>query len=313
MSDLAIIVPVYNRMEYTKNFIECLNKNTYKAWTLIIVDDGSTDGTDAMLAGISTGIDSEAQISMKDGAIYHIKGDGNWWWTKSVNRAVEVALRSGAQLILTQNNDVEFPLDYLENMLKAHRIKQNAIITAPIFDLNTGLCLPDGGGVRRNWILAKDIKLPTIESLSKNGGSIYNDGEIWRELTHCSGRGCLIPASVFSKTGLYDEKHLPQYAADDDFTYRAAEAGFPIFIYLKTFCLTPAEETGITGFVTERTWETFFGYLTNQKSPANIKRRFWITIRHCRPRWYVPISMMLDLVRVTVSYWLRTMPENNKS
>lgn len=50
MSDLAFIVPVYNRVEYTINFIECLKKNTRKAWTLFIIDDGSTDGTDRMLA-----------------------------------------------------------------------------------------------------------------------------------------------------------------------------------------------------------------------------------------------------------------------
>ncbi|HED12238.1 MAG TPA: glycosyltransferase family 2 protein, partial [Gammaproteobacteria bacterium] len=278
MSDLAIIVPVYNRVEYTNIFIECLKKNTYKAWTLFIVDDGSTDGTGKMLADISTGIDPDAQVPMKDGAIYHINGDGNWWWTKSVNKAVEVALRSGAELILTQNNDVEFPSNYLERMVEAHRIKPNAIVTAPIFDLNTGLCLPDGGGVRRNWITAKDIKLPIVDSRLKDDSSANNCGEVWRELTHCSGRGCLIPEAVFKKTGLYDEKRLPQYAADDDFTYRAAGAGFPVFIYLKTYCLTPAEETGITEFVSRRSWRTFIGYLTNQKSPANIKRRFWITV-----------------------------------
>lgn len=306
MSDLAIIVPVYNRMEYTNNFIECLKKNTHKTWTLFIVDDGSTDGTDRMLADISTGVDTDAQVPMKDGSIYHIKGDGNWWWTKSVNRAVEVALRSGAQLILTQNNDVEIPPDYLERMMEAHRIKPNAIITAPIFDLNTGACLPDGGGVRRDWIMAKNNKLPEVGGIVSVGDRIDAGDEIWRELTHCGGRGCLIPAEVFRKIGLYDEKKLPQYQADDDLTFRAAHNGFPIFIYLKTFCLTPAEETGLTAFVSKRSWRTFIGYLTSQKSPANIKRRMWITMRHCRPRWYVPVSLMLDLIRVCISYWIRT-------
>lgn len=308
MAKLAIIVPVHNRVEFTKKFIKCLKNNSYKEWTLFIVDDGSTDGTDKMLEHVSVKIDPEAQVAMDVMAIYRLKGDGNWWWTKSVNRVVKIALRSGAQLILTQNNDVEIPADYLECMMEAHHIKPNAIITAPIFDLNTGVCLPYGGGVRRDWIMAKDIKLPEIKAddIISSGNKTGNKNEIWRELTHCGGRGCLIPAEVFREIGLYDEKKLPQYQADDDITFRAANHGFPIVMYLKTFCCTPAEETGLTAFISKRSWTTFIGYLTSQKSPANIKRRMWITVRHCRPRWYAPISLMLDLIRICASYWTRT-------
>ena len=306
MSGLAIIVPVFNRIEYTKKFIECLKKNTYKAWTLFIVNDGSTDGTGQLLKDISTEIDPEAQVTMKDRAIYHINGDGTWWWTKSANKAVQVALRSGSHQILTQNNDVEIPQDYLERVMEAHHIKPRAIITAPIFDLNTGVCLEDGGGVRRDWIKAKDIKLPKLDDIVDGKNYIDSQDEVWRELTHSGGRGCLIPAEIFSEIGLYDEIKLPQYQADDDLTFRAARNGYPVFMYLKTFCLTPTEETGLTAFISNRSWDSFLGYLTSQKSPANIRRRMWITMRHCRPRWYAPVSFLLDIIRVCISYWIKT-------
>ena len=84
-----------------------------------------------MLADISTGIHTDAQVLMKDREIYHIKGDGNWWWTKSVNRAIEVALRNGAELILTQNNDVELPPDYLERMMEAHLLNRMRLSRHP--------------------------------------------------------------------------------------------------------------------------------------------------------------------------------------
>jgi GT2 family glycosyltransferase len=156
--------------------------------------------------------------------------------------------------------------------------------------------------------MAKDFKLPEvkIDDIISAGDQVGNRDEIWRELTHCGGRGCLIPSKIFREIGLYDEKKLPQYQADDDITFRAANHGFPIFMYLKIFCFTPADETGLTAFVSKRSWKTFFGYITSQKSPANIKRRMWITLRHCRPRWYTPVSLMLDTIRIFISYWIKT-------
>ena len=42
---LYIIVPVFNRLKNTKEFIRSLENQYYKNYTLVIVDDNSTDGT----------------------------------------------------------------------------------------------------------------------------------------------------------------------------------------------------------------------------------------------------------------------------
>lgn len=304
MCNIAIVVPVHNRLEYTKNFIGSLKNNSYKKWVLFIVDDGSTDGTGDWLTGIARMITDESRVELLSCSIYFVKGDGQWWWTKSINEVLRIALKSGFDYILTQNNDVELPDNYLERIYEACTVFPDSIITAPIFDLNTRHCLPDGGGVLRNWWAAKDIKLPVLD-IKDIELAVDGNGNRFRKLTHCGGRGCLIPRQVFEKIGMYDEVIFPQYAADDDLTYRASSYGYQIVMTLATLCYTPSEETGLTNFTEKISVVNFFRYLTHQKSPANIKRRFWLTFRHCSPRWYMPISMLLDMTRVCVSYWLR--------
>lgn len=43
---MSIIIPVFNRYELVKLMIDSIVAQTYKNWELILVDDGSTDGTD---------------------------------------------------------------------------------------------------------------------------------------------------------------------------------------------------------------------------------------------------------------------------
>ncbi len=43
---IYIILPVHNRIETTHRFIKCLKRQTYTKFHLILVDDGSTDGTE---------------------------------------------------------------------------------------------------------------------------------------------------------------------------------------------------------------------------------------------------------------------------
>lgn len=48
---ISVIVCVYNRLEYLKNLIICLNKQTIKPYELIIADDGSSEDVNEILGG----------------------------------------------------------------------------------------------------------------------------------------------------------------------------------------------------------------------------------------------------------------------
>ena len=45
MSKVTIILPMYNCEKYICNMLDCLQKQTFKDWCCILMDDGSTDNT----------------------------------------------------------------------------------------------------------------------------------------------------------------------------------------------------------------------------------------------------------------------------
>ncbi|GAI90196.1 unnamed protein product [marine sediment metagenome] len=65
---IYIIIPVHNRIKLTINCVDSLQRQTYRNFITIVVDDSSTDGTLKI-------------IKDKFGDFVEVlKGDGNLWW-----------------------------------------------------------------------------------------------------------------------------------------------------------------------------------------------------------------------------------------
>jgi glycosyltransferase involved in cell wall biosynthesis len=50
---VSVVIPTYNRLALLRDAIESVRAQTHGAWELIVVDDGSTDGTAEYLAGLA--------------------------------------------------------------------------------------------------------------------------------------------------------------------------------------------------------------------------------------------------------------------
>lgn len=50
---VEIVIPTFNRRHYLEEAVESVQRQTFRSWRLIIVDDGSTDGTPEYLAAFN--------------------------------------------------------------------------------------------------------------------------------------------------------------------------------------------------------------------------------------------------------------------
>src|SRR6202000_2278953 len=54
MPKVSIILPTYNRADTIMRAVRSVQAQTFQDWELIVVDDGSTDDTASLLAGVET-------------------------------------------------------------------------------------------------------------------------------------------------------------------------------------------------------------------------------------------------------------------
>ena len=277
-----ICIPVFNRKQLTLNCLASLQKQQFKNFTVIICDHGSTDGT------------SQAIAEQYPNAVV-INAESSLWWTGAINRCVSYVLKNAdtKDTLLTMNNDNEVPEDYLQNLATNYLKYPNSIITSVVHDIKTkNLISP---GYRQNWLLAKE------SPVNFKSDHLRNDGNTVK-VTHASGRGTLFPLNVFKELGLFDEIHLPHYAADYDFTFKATRSNFKIFSCLNCKVFSYVEETGMTKVLNKFSLKSFINYFTSIRSPANLKARFWYGWNNC-PKYYLPIYFIFDFIRISGSYF----------
>jgi GT2 family glycosyltransferase len=277
-----ICIPIFNRIEFTLQCLASLKEQTFQNFTIVVCDHGSTDG-------------SATAIQQQFPEVVLIKADDSLWWTGAINRCVSYVLQHAADsdTLLTMNNDNEVPEDYLEKIAENYRKYPHSIITSVIHDIKTGELV--SMGYRQNWLLA------TAYSVDFAWDHLPNDKSVV-EVTHASGRGTLFPVTIFNQLGLLDEKNLPHYAADYDYTFKAARAGYRIYSCLNCKVYSYIEETGLVKVLKKMSIKSFVNYFTSIRSPANLKFRLIYGWNNC-PKRYLPIYFLMDFLRLTGGYF----------
>ncbi|SIR25398.1 glycosyltransferase family 2 protein [Pontibacter lucknowensis] len=278
---ISIVIPVFNRKEYTRDCLQSLRKQTDQRFKVIIVDDGSTDGTEDMLR------EEFPEVEV-------LKGSGNLFWTAGVNMGIRHALKQDAQLIMTMNNDVITDERLLEKMYYWHEQKPAALLGALELDANTKQ--PIFGGERLNWLLNTiDEVLPRLSAEEQKG---------LHPVTHLPGRGLLIPRAVFEKIGLFDQDRFPHYIADYDYTHTARRAGFELYVNYDARLLTYPEESGERQIRSEKSFKNYYKHLFDLKGGGNLRDFTRFTLKNC-PTPYIPFHLANGYTRRLFGYFLK--------
>jgi GT2 family glycosyltransferase len=197
MTKVYILLPVHNRKEITRHFIECLKAQSYSNYHLLLIDDGSTDGTSEMvLEYIPT-----ATV---------LRGNGDWWWAGCLQCGLEWLkenINDNNALILFINDDVQFSPDYLEQACQVMSDKKGVLVLSRNRKVNSLKIIETG--------VYADLK-----HLS------FKIAEAPEKINCLSTRGLFVHWTDVLAIGDFHPKLLPHYLSDYEFTMRAHQKGF---------------------------------------------------------------------------------------
>lgn len=277
--EMTVVIPVHNRREFTRECLWALRAQTNRCFRVLVVDDGSTDGTAEMIGAEFPDVEI-------------LRGDGNLWWAGATNAGIRQALERGTGgAVLCLNDDTLPPPDFLAKLAASAAEHPGTLISACAVDAVTGA--PVSGGERMNWLLAAPRRLPGTAQ-----------GAMVVDVTHAPGRGLLIPARVFERTGLFDAARFPQYAADYDFTLRARQAGFRVICDRRVVLRVFPEASGDASHRRRRSWLNFRKHLFDIRGGGNLRVFVSFALRHC-PRTLLPVCLAVGLVRRLTGYPVR--------
>jgi GT2 family glycosyltransferase len=286
-----VVIPVHNRLPLT---LECLHSlggdDAAGSCTIVVVDDGSTDGTSEVLAR-----------EFPDVVV--LRGDGSLWWTGAMNMGVGWALSRAvdADVVVSLNNDAAAPSGWLEGLLRAHAAAPDALLGSFILSAADRATVVDGG-VTVHW--------PTAKYRSAGRGGRWTsrtaDAPDLRPVDLLGGCGTLIPVRIVRRVGPYDQRNFPHYAADYELSRRAAAAGFPLYLDRASMLYLREEESGVHARVGGRGVATLLRSFWSRGSANDLRVRWRFARRACPRRWqstYIPCDYVRVVGGSLARYW----------
>lgn len=218
MKRVFVLLPVHNRRRITERFVECLRRQTYRQWHLILVDDGSTDGT-------------ADWVKSRIEPLTVIRGRGDWWWAGSLQQGLNAASAKNPapdDILLISNDDVEFEEKFLETAVSVLQSRRRTLVLARLKDAQTGEVAETG--------IEADFRALTFKIAATP------------ERINClSTRGLFLHWADAQAIGSFHPRLLPHYLSDYEWTIRAARRGFKCVTVPELYILD--QQSGVSGAV----------------------------------------------------------------
>ena len=200
MQEVTVVIPNFNGMAYLDGVLSSLERQTIRNFEVILVDNGSTDGSCAF-------------VSAEYPWVHMIQLPENYGFSRAVNEGIHAA-RSPYVLLL--NNDTEAEPDFLEEMVAALRRHKKAFsCQAKMIQLHDRDKMDDAGNYycALGWAFARG-----------KGKDIRHYDREQKIFSTCAG-AAIYRKKFIDRIGDFDEEHFA-YLEDLDIGYRARIYGY---------------------------------------------------------------------------------------
>ncbi|GAA4998694.1 glycosyltransferase [Pseudoluteimonas lycopersici] len=202
----SIVIPVFDQLHHTRRCLQALAAQAHAVdFEVIVVDDGSSDGTDAYCTAIP-------------GLRYHRRA-GNGGFIAACNDGA--ALARGEEFLVFLNNDTVPQPGWLDALLRTFDEVPDAGL------VGAQLMFPDGSLQESGGVVFAD-----------GSGWNYGRGELpgdprfaySRDADYVSGAAIAIRRELFACLGGFDPRYAPAYYEDTDLAFAVREAGLRVLV-----------------------------------------------------------------------------------
>ncbi|MFI5461446.1 MAG: glycosyltransferase [Isosphaerales bacterium] len=202
----SIVIVTHNQLDYTRQCLDSIRRLTDEPYELIVVDNGSSDGTVEYLSALSY--------------VRLIVNDANRGFPAAVNQGIAV---SGGSQVLLLNNDVVVATGWLCRLLRAMRADPAIGLAGPCSNFVSGPQQVDVGY----------DSLTELDGFAWDWGGAHDGVRI--DVSRLVGFCLLIRRAVVDAIGLFDEQFGIGCFEDDDYCLRAIQAGYRAVIAADAF------------------------------------------------------------------------------
>ncbi|MBA7490640.1 D-inositol-3-phosphate glycosyltransferase [subsurface metagenome] len=203
---IAVIVLNWNQKKVTADCVSKLLRINYKNFKIIVVDNGSSDGSCEFL-------------TKKFGSKITLIGNKkNLGYAQGNNIGIRKALKENFDFVLLVNNDVEVEKDFLKELAKiALKSPQIGMLVPKVYSLKSKKIIQSAGG----FMFWRYGEARLRGHLEKDVGQ-YNEV---KEIDFAPGVCVLVSKNVIEKIGALPKDYF-MYGEDADWSFRAKKAGF---------------------------------------------------------------------------------------
>lgn len=268
---LGIVIVNWNNAADTLRCLSALYTSSYRDYTVVVVDNGSADGSVQRLR------QAEPEIAI-------IESPVNLGYTGGNNLGIAFLLQRGVEYLLLLNDDAVVDENMLPELVRAAEDQPSAGMLGPlVYTLENREVLLSAGGIVNQNGQARHLAI---------GQKQIDLRALTTELDFLSGCALMVKRSVIEQIGLLDDQFFA-YFEEVDWCRRAKLAGYKIRLVPTARVYHPdtryrdQDSTLVTYYITRNsllfTRKNRLGFVVTFRLLAGYSRQ-WLSWR-IRPKW----------------------------